>query len=109
MTSDYIYIGLALFDGCLGLLLAFSLTSDAMLHFPKWHRFFVSIGAAGLLSQSVLLIAHLNGHSVAEFWWSWGAKDIYVGGIALTYAVTANRIAEIQRYRMSAKPSPSKY
>jgi len=94
MTSDYIYIALALFDGALGLLLAFSLASDAMLNFPKWHRFFIAIGAAGLLSESVLLVAHLNGHTVAEFWWSWSAKDIYVGAIALTYTVVAKRAAD---------------
>jgi len=97
MTSDYIYIALALFDGVIGLLLAVSLAGNAMLRFPKWHRFFIAIVAAGLLSESVLLIAHMNGHSVAEFWWGWGAKDVYVGAFALTYIVTAPHFSDAFR------------
>jgi len=107
MTDDYFRITLAIFDGAAGLVLAFALISNTMLRFPKWHRFFVSIGAAGLLSQSVLLVAKLNGHSVAEFWWTWAAKDLCIGGLALTYAVMAvrGRSIPIEHTRHTSPPS----
>ena len=97
MTADHFHITLALFDGIAGLVLAFALMTGTLLKFPKWHRFFVSLGAAGLLSQSVMLIARLNGHSVSEFWWTWAAKDICIGGITLTYAVVALRNSRLLR------------
>lgn len=107
MTDEYFRIGLAIFDGVAGLVLAFALISSTTLRLPKWHRFFISIGAAGLLSQSVLLIAKLNGFSVAEFWWTWAAKDICIGGLALTYAVMAvrGRRIPIEHTRHTSQPS----
>lgn len=91
MTAEHFHIALAIFDGIAGLFLAFCLMSTSTFHFPKWHRFFVSLGAAGMLSQSVLLVARLNGYSVSEFWWTWAAKDLCIGGLALTYAVISVR------------------
>ena len=91
MDGVYIYAALAFFDGVLGLLLVLSLVNNTSLSFPRWHRFFVSIAAAGLLSQSVLLIAYINGHSVAEFWRGRSVKDIYAASLALTYFIIAHR------------------
>jgi len=91
MTAEHFHIALAVFDGIAGLVLAICLMANSTIHFPRWHRFFVSLGAAGMLSQSVLLIARLNGYSVSEFWWTWAAKDLCIGGLALTYAVIAIR------------------
>lgn len=107
MTTDHFHIALAIFDGIAGLVLAFSLMSGTTLRFPKWHRFFVSIGAAGMLSQSVLLVARLNGHSVSEFWWTWAAKDICIGGIALTYAFIALRGRTVPRPPSVIERTPS--
>lgn len=91
MTSEHFHIVLAIFDGLAGLILAFFLMAPSSIAFPKWHRFFVSLGAAGMLSQSVLLIARLNGYNVSEFWWTWAAKDLCIGGLAFTYAVMSLR------------------
>lgn len=107
MTTDHFHIALAIFDGLAGLVLAFSLISSTVLRFPKWHRFFISIGAAGMLSQSVLLIARVNGFNVEQFWWTWAAKDICIGGLALTYAVMAlrGRGIPIERTPHTSPPS----
>ena len=91
MTTHHFHIALAIFDGVAGLVLAFSLISGTVLRFPKWHRFFISIGSAGMLSQSVLLVARSTGFNVEQFWWTWAAKDICIGGLALTCAVMALR------------------
>ena len=85
MTEVYFRIALAIFDGVAGLILAYALTTRTLLDFPKSHRFFISIGAAGLLSQSILTVARLEGYPVAEFWWTWAGKDICIVGLTLTY------------------------
>lgn len=87
MTDDIAWLALAVFDGVAGLIIFFALTTSTMLDFPKWHRFFIAIGGAGMLSQSALIIASLNGYRVSDFWWMWAGKDICIGGLAITYAI----------------------
>lgn len=91
MTEETARLVLAAFDGIAGLVICYALVTETVLRFPRWHRFFISIGGAGMLSQSVLNIARFNGYDVAEFWWTWAGKDICIGGIALSYAVLAWR------------------
>lgn len=91
MTDEHARIALAVFDGFAGLLIAYALTSRTLLQFPKPHRFFIALGAAGLLSQSVLTLARLEGFPVAEFWWTWAGKDLCIGGLAITYAIIGLR------------------
>jgi len=107
MTTEHFHIALAIFDGVAGLILAFALVSGTVLRFPKWHRFFISIGSAGMLSQSVLLVARLNGFNVEQFWWTWAAKDICIGGLAITYAVMAARGRKIPIERSPHKSTSS--
>jgi len=86
MIEHYARIALAIFDGFAGLLIAYALTTKTLLAFPKPHRFFISIGAAGLLATSILNVARLEGYPVAEFWWTWAGKDICLVGLTLTYS-----------------------